>query len=180
MNDWQHLDHTNGLIFPWYTEAFLHVLRTWNISDWVVGEFGAGASTLWWRDKVKELISVDNNPDWAAKSGAILAETEEEYLKALGDEACYDCIIIDGEWRNACGPVAMKVIKRGGIVILDNSDRDDYSKIHNLFKYNERHSYPQQNHPEWRTCYWVVIKKTECVFSHAEAAADQRRRKCES
>lgn len=180
MNDWQHFDQTNGLIFPWYTETFLHILRTWNISDWIVGEFGAGASTLWWRDKVKELVSVDSNPDWAAKSGANFARTEDEYIGALGVDTKYDCIIIDGEWRNECAYVALKLIKYNGIIILDNSDRDDYNAIYQLYRFNERHSYPQQNHPEWRTCYWVITEKEECIFSHVEAAADQRSRKCES
>jgi hypothetical protein len=61
----------------------------------------------------------------------------ESYTKAIDiyPDNYFDLIVIDGRSRTSCIKHAISKIKRDGIIVLDNSDRDYYLKnTHSLFE----------------------------------------------
>ena len=59
MNEWQKFDHTVNLIYPWYTYELLDELKEWNVKNWNIFEYGGGYSTLWWRKKSTNVVSIE-------------------------------------------------------------------------------------------------------------------------
>jgi hypothetical protein len=54
----------------------------------------------------------------------------ESYVKAIDiyPDNYFDLVVVDGRARNACIKHAVSKIKRGGVLVLDNSDRNYYLK----------------------------------------------------
>ena len=167
LEGWRILDNSNGLIFPWYTEGFLDELVKWDIKNWKVFEYGAGDSTIWWKSKAKLVYSVDSNREWANKTNSFFSDDKTifmEYPLTLIEEDKFDCIIIDGDpvlWRDECTEIALKSIKVGGILIIDNYNQKTVNleflpKTDELLKDKEKHVYQQEGHEDWKTAYWVI------------------------
>lgn len=169
-NEWQYIDNRSGLIFPWYTQKFLQIIKNWDVSEWTVMQFGSGASTLWWAKNCKKLISVDADKKWHNyvaqglrqlnlnhKVDFYCFDTEKQYSQIINNYEKFDCIIIDGHFRMRCASViSEKNIKYNGIIILDNyQDYRDITQI-DIFRSNQMHLYPQPNHHYWRTAYWII------------------------
>jgi len=163
MNEWQRVDTSNGLVMPWYTHPFLDELLTWDVSNWRVFEYGAGYSTLWWRNKAKSVISVDTSKCWCDNINCNFESDKESYLSKPLDYGNFDCIIIDGEpteWRDECTMYALSKLKDGGILIIDNYDQPSvepnvWESTNQLLKYYKCKIFKQPNHPDWKTAYWI-------------------------
>jgi len=189
-NEWQWIDERCGLIFGWYTEPFLNVMRTWDVSKWRVLEWGSGASTIWWGKNAREVISVDHDPKWHAmvkegldelklKVDYRLITTENEYVAPV-KEGPFDCIIIDGQFRMSCATAISKApefIKDGGIIILDNFEFMPNVTEVDLFRINDLHIYPQPLHYYWRTCYWTIRQKNSLTDCHEANSKAQKLRR---
>jgi len=52
---------------PWITYPAATMLARIIRPDFRVLEFGCGASTIWWSNRVRAVVAVDHNPQWAAK-----------------------------------------------------------------------------------------------------------------
>jgi predicted O-methyltransferase YrrM len=53
------------------------------------------------------------------------ASTEDEYAGFMaGDKVGFDLIVVDGSWRSTCIARAADMLRPGGILYLDNSDKD--------------------------------------------------------
>lgn len=173
MNKWQKLDETNDLVYPWYTFDALDELKTWDVSNWTVFEYGGGYSTLWWRNKSKKVISIDNNISWCNKMGLTHIDTKEEYIQypykySISNNIKFDCIVIDGEptqWRDYCMENALKSIKTDGRIIIDNWKQDTipdlgsdkWSNTEKLISDNNLtyNTYLTKQHEDWKT---IVVK----------------------
>jgi hypothetical protein len=72
---------------------------------------------------------VESEHGWFEKIKAVLpanvdyrfAVTEADYIAAIGD-ADFDVIVIDGSFRLACARIAFPHLKRGGLIVFDNTD----------------------------------------------------------
>ncbi len=183
INEWQFLDK-DGIVFPWYSKPFLDVLVTWNIADWDVFEWGGGYSTLWWASHCKSVVTIDSHVQWMASleetiNGLQLTNVnlkfralgqkphignggeQTDYVLAIDeDDKLYDCIIIDGEYRNTCAFRALAHLKPNGIIILDNANQAsvglDSQITFELLKGYEHYSFLQPGHRDWRTDYWII------------------------
>ena len=64
------------------------------------------------------------------KSSDVDGHSFEAYVKAIDiyPDNYFDLVVIDGRARPACIKHAVPKIKRGGVLVLDNSDRDYYLK----------------------------------------------------
>lgn len=51
-------------ITPWYTFPAIAFLKDIINKDWNVLEYGAGFSTLYFKNKVKNLVSIEHNKEW--------------------------------------------------------------------------------------------------------------------
>jgi hypothetical protein len=125
-----------GMPIPWFTYPAIDYIRQLDLSEKIIFEWGAGFSTLFWSSRAKRVISVETDPSWysflkpqlASNCELILATREVEQYSSLihnkNNENEFDLIIIDGtgESRVACSKAAIPNLRRGGLIILDNSD----------------------------------------------------------
>lgn len=169
-NEWQRRDPSNGLVLPWYTKSFLDELVTWELGDKVVLELGGGASTLWWNKKAAEVLTIESSRQWAesiASKGprVVIAELKQHFLQwAAGTPSLYDIVIIDGEpieWRDDCVQPALKCIKPGGKLIIDNWMQPSVGwmpseETQQLLSQYPAQVYSQLGHPDWKTAVWTV------------------------
>lgn len=113
--------------------------------DMTVLEFGAGGSTLWMADKVKEIMSVENNAAWldtikdkSLKNVTLYYWNEPEPPEF---EQLFDLVFIDGEpvERRANWIMAVPhLVKMGGNIVLDNSNRLEYESERNWLNRNSK------------------------------------------
>lgn len=141
--EWQWLDESCGLWYPWYTIGALEEISSWDLSGKIIWEYGGGNSSLWWAKKAALVHTVESDFKWF---GFICNKSEElnmsnliPYLEEVneGDQAnkhryvnrllCAnespDIIIADGIFRYevmemACG------FKRPITLIVDNYQQD--------------------------------------------------------
>ncbi len=160
--EWRYHDTDCNVIMAWYTLPSLEWLKTKNTKEWDVFEFGAGYSTFWWRLNAKSVYSVESDAVWArAVSGNTLHEQDKEkYVNAVSKpEMQFDCVVVDGLYRNECAVAAIPFVKSGGIMIIDNYEQPsveaDYT-IANLALENwSKVVYKQEGHPDWQTAIFT-------------------------
>lgn len=121
----------NGNPIPWYTYPAIEYLNQLDFSDKEIYEYGSGNSSLFWAKRAKYVTSVENDQNWyflikksqEKNQEIVLIENVEEYVTSiLKKNQKYDLVIIDGEVRFACAQMAVQCLKKGGLIILDNSD----------------------------------------------------------
>lgn len=132
---------------PWVTYPFIDFIKKRLNKNLTVFEYGAGNSTLFYSNLVKEVISVENDKAWIEK----LSKNKPENVNFIYTELFYDgeyskmpkvlnkefdIIIVDGRDRVNCCKNSISSLKEGGIVILDDSEREQYSLAFKLFKEN--------------------------------------------
>jgi hypothetical protein len=120
-----------GRPLPWITYPAIEYLRGLDFRDKRIFEFGAGASTLFWAERARQVVSVESDPAWYERVRPQLpphveihlAEEASDFVSVLeAQEIAPDVIVIDGIERRGCSEAALAQLARGGVVILDNSD----------------------------------------------------------
>ncbi len=120
-----------GKPIPWFTYPAIEYLNQFDFRDCDVFEYGCGNGSLYWSGRAKSIITVENDSVWSKKikkrikknQKLYLIEDKKAYINSIAIKRKeYDVIVIDGEHRKLCSVYAIKYIKSGGIIILDNSD----------------------------------------------------------
>jgi len=153
---------------PWITYKVIDYLKGCLGATHRVFEYGGGGSTLFFVNRVAEVITVEHQEDWfrilsesiskAKKSiwsGRFVGPVKgdlvpvpdpsepshyasadvpskgsnyRKYASAIDEypENYFDCVVVDGRSRPACIMHAIPKIKKGGLLVLDNSDREYY------------------------------------------------------
>ena len=121
-----------GVEIPWYTYPAIEYLSSFDIKDCDVFEFGSGNSSLFWADRARSVCSIEDNQEWfkvvskRKRGNQIVIHRPDEtgYVKTLPEQGkLFEIIVIDGNWRKKCVDEAIKCLKEGGMIVLDNSDR---------------------------------------------------------
>ena len=147
---------------PWLTEAaiiFIENLCREN-SNLKILEFGSGGSTIWFAQRTKNLVSIEHNPKWYNLVTQVLENLNLSNLnlshlhaepnllvtrKLLNPPAYYqvcaefadhsfDLILIDALERVNCATQAVRILKPGGVLMLDNCERPQYLPIYENLK----------------------------------------------
>ena len=126
---------SDGRPIPWITYPAIEYLNKLDFSQKTVFEYGAGNSTLWWSQRAKTITSVEGVEAWyesirnqLPNNCRILYEPDHDrQIAAVGyDHGAYDVIVVDGltqsRGRLRCCMAALKHLRPGGMIILDNSD----------------------------------------------------------
>jgi predicted O-methyltransferase YrrM len=135
---------------PWIVPAALGWLRRRIRSDWSVLELGSGRSTVWFARHAGRVVSFEDIEYWHARTRERLAElgldnvelrlgpveelpTEVEALP----EAAFDLVVVDflespHVTRVDVLKPAMKRVRPGGYLLLDDSDRPGYAEAYEL------------------------------------------------
>ena len=151
---WGAVDHVKGVLQP----------------EWRVFEWGSGGSTLWFAQRVADVWAMENNRDWATKTGQELKQYEltnatvhlEEHLPDYAAEIEWhelpDLVSVDGRNRAECIRHAIPKLKPGGYLVLDNSERAEYQDAMHLLDGWQRWDYVktpgQAGEAGWRTTLW--------------------------
>lgn len=105
-------------------------------------EYGCGESTLWWSTRVKEVISVEHDKVWYKNIAEKISENvnllqiDLEYGGSYSGKIseyrdCFDIIVIDGRDRVNCARNCLGALKADGVIVFDNSDREEYKPGYN-------------------------------------------------
>lgn len=165
---------------PWITEPandFLAgYLRCQPMTAGVL-EFGMGSSTLYFtkHEKIHHLGSIEHDKSWYdrvtdAQSAILQVWSKKMFIKNILQDrpyhtACeqfsddwYDIVLVDGRDRVKCIEASIPKLRSGGILILDNSERENYRPGIDLMKdWNTiitRQLYPDKYgfyYPGWET-----------------------------
>jgi hypothetical protein len=130
---------SDGKPIPWYTYPAIEFLGKRVGKSMTVFEYGCGNSTIWWAERVREVVSVEHDKNWYERICPrvpgnvqlfhIDLEYGGEYSKKVTEyEKTFDIIIIDGRDRTNCARNSLKSLKPDGVVIWDNSDRQEYKE----------------------------------------------------
>jgi len=127
---------------PWLTRAANQMLPTLLKGSDIGLEFGSGRSTLWFAQRVKHLTSVEHDEAWGKRVQVMLADKNQNnvdysllpkdqpednagdaaYVKTLErfDPGSIDFVLVDGIYRDFCAIKVLRVIRPGGMLIIDN------------------------------------------------------------
>jgi hypothetical protein len=130
---------------PWLTAQAVAFLERWLEPDLVGFEWGSGRSTVWFAQRVRQLISVEQDPYWYEEVRRRLdeqglapkvdyrrcavddvADAAHPYVSAISDHddgALHFCLV-DGvtRLRAQCALACLPKLERGGIAIVDNAN----------------------------------------------------------
>lgn len=126
--------NTENEPIPWFTYPAVRFLEDRLKPEWRVLEFGSGMGTIWWSDKVEEVISLEHDAEWlerissscSAKLLNASSESAGAYIKPALNSGRYDVVVIDGLFREECLSVAPDILTDGGVIILDDAQRSEY------------------------------------------------------
>lgn len=130
---------------PWLTEeavAFLEEFLKKNENAKVL-EFGSGSSTLWIANRTDNLTSIEHDPNWFREVFSKLDDKRISYILYptpyyeicdVFENGYFDLIIVDGRNRKGCISRSLRLLKRGGVLMLDNSEREYYHGVFPLMK----------------------------------------------
>jgi hypothetical protein len=136
---------------PWMSQGAVRYCEAHLTREHVGFEWGSGRSTPWFGSRLQSLLSIEHDCSWHATVTKKLQskrltnvrcrylplehdpteptrphyDPTPSYVQAVdevGDETL-DLVIVDGHYRQACILAALKKIKPGGLLLVDNTDR---------------------------------------------------------
>jgi hypothetical protein len=119
-----------GNPIPWYTYPAVDFFSRLEMTGRSVAEIGGGHSSLWWMKRADRLLVLEQDEHWCqwlrertASAGNV--EVQHAPTPDQADEFItpdtFDLIVVDGIDRAANAAIAFSRVKRGGLVVLDNS-----------------------------------------------------------
>lgn len=123
-----------SLGLPWLAFGAIEWLQRNVRTGWRVLELGSGGSTIFFRRRVRELVSVEHDPGWYDRikelvpSGpgfTYLLEREEDFAHVVTryPDRHFDLVLVDGgSDRAEALRTAAHHVAPGGVVMLDNAD----------------------------------------------------------
>lgn len=168
----------NGRPIPWFTYPAIDFLKERLNKELSVFEYGCGNSTLFFSERIKEIISVETDFEWYNKikpklksnSNLILYDNKlvdyayEETIKQFDKK--FDIIVVDAIKRNEVMIVAVDYLNPSGVIILDNSNIEDYkSGIEYLLSkgFNKLDFWGIQAGYLNKTCTTIFYKSNNCL-----------------
>lgn len=155
---------------PWVTYPFIDFISSRLNKNLDLFEFGSGNSTLFYSKYVNQVYALENDKSWYSKIEKNLPENAKliyqevirggDYCRyAMSLDTKFDIIIVDGRDRVNCCVNSVKALREGGVVVLDDSEREEYKSALDFFKNN--------NFKEihfWGMAPGVKVKKSTSVF----------------
>lgn len=167
----------NGDPLPWMTYPSISFLEKRISSDMTVFEYSCGNSTLWWARRVQKLISCEHDKAWYERMKQLIPASVElhqidlEYGGAYSHKIreytrAFDIIVIDGRDRVNCAKNCLNALKENGVIIWDNSDREEYTEgyeylLRNGFKRLDFEGMGPVNVSPW--CTSIFYKEENCL-----------------
>lgn len=132
----------NKMPIPWWPYSFTQFLTSRLKKEYKIFEYGSGNSTLFLGKYISNIVSVEHDSDWYGKLNLMINSnvnlklySEQDYVDSIGMDK-YEIIIIDGIKRNECVIKAINNLSEDGIIIIDDTDRDEYNDSYKLLSDN--------------------------------------------
>lgn len=131
MRWWQSSSSDEIKPIPFLAPQVIQYLENLIQPDWRILEHGSGGSTLWFAERCKEVIAVENNAKWRNKilEKGIAGISVVPFLPI--NVFNFNLLLIDGEPLEDRANYllhAYDLVKPGGVVVLDNANRPQYAK----------------------------------------------------
>ncbi len=155
---------------PWMTFSAIHWLKAHIKPNFRVFEWGSGGSTLFFSQRVASVVSVEHDAQWYAHVKTELAKRGvsnceyilkqaatgyqperdlenadffQDYVGAIDGfaDGSFDLVIVDGSARVACAKRALSKLRKGGYLLLDNSDRAFYGEVYQMLADYQRFNF---------------------------------------
>lgn len=126
---------------PWMSHRAVAYLAEALRPDQRMLELGSGYSTLWYAERVKEVVSLEDDPGWAEQAQAMVAHRNVrnvrvvatpitlDVLRSYFDES-WDVVVIDQNEHALGRPESVEFVTAAprppSMVVLDDSDRAAY------------------------------------------------------
>lgn len=159
---------TGGTGEPWYTRRAIELLDDLLRPDFTAWEWGSGSSTIWIGRRVGNLTSVEHHPVWvgwvqetieladlANKVTLLDRPLGKGYAEAINscEDGSLDAVFIDGRERVACIQNAVPKLKSGGVLTIDNSEREHYGP--GGMDLMSGWPMTETKNEKWKTTIWV-------------------------
>jgi len=166
-NEWRYFDNAFDMPYPWYTRPCIEWLLTLDLEGKDIWEYGVGDSTRWYQAKGCDTFGVDHDPAWVSmKMGEDfscayhITSQKERYIYPF-DHLEYDIIVIDGLFRDDCTEPALKQLKSGGFLIIDNykqasAELAAWPLTEKLLWHMDVKEFKEPGHKDWIT---IVVQK---------------------
>jgi precorrin-6B methylase 2 len=129
----------NGNPIPWTTYPFIDFIKERLKNTFAVFEFGSGSSTLFYAAHVYQVVSVEHDKRWFDKVNEKVPKNVKLILKELNVVKSYSevlteinqnfqIIVVDGLERVKCIRNSIEYLSNDGIIILDDSERQEYEE----------------------------------------------------
>lgn len=127
---WQSVNK-KGQPIPWYSYPMVEYLKQLDFSQKTVFEYGSGNSTLFWADRCKRVVAIEDDKAWydqikpklPTNVDYILVDNKVDYIQGIHRFAdLFDVIVVDGSHRFECTKSARQRLSAQGMLILDNAD----------------------------------------------------------
>ena len=126
-----------GRPLPWINYPAIDFLARRVRSDMSVFEYGCGHSTLWWAERVREVVACDHDLAWIERIRPrtppnvtlrhVALEYGGDYCRVVAERpGRFDVVVIDGRDRVNCARHALTGLAPGGVIVWDNTDREEY------------------------------------------------------
>ncbi|HAY33007.1 MAG TPA: FkbM family methyltransferase [Bacteroidetes bacterium] len=161
----------NSSPIPWTTYPFIDFISNRLTNKISIFEYGSGNSTMFWSLYVKQVVSVEHDKGWfettkkvsgnSKNIHIIYAEpTLEKYVGSIKNtNQLFDIIMIDAIHRNECLIAAVDFLTEQGLIILDDSERLEYSEGIQFLK-----SRGFKELPFWGIAPTILFKKCTTIF----------------
>ncbi len=123
---------------PWYTYPAIEFIENKLNQSFRVFEFGSGNSTLWFSERVLQVVSVESDSGWYSALEEKISDNVELYFSDEPNqyaskiieypEKYFDLIVIDGINRNKCVEHGINHLKENGFIIFDNTDNREHKE----------------------------------------------------
>lgn len=160
----------NGEPIPWTTYPYIDFIGQRLNNRLRLFEFGSGNSSLYYAKYVGEVVSVEHNLEWFHKikkkiPGNVSINYKEfeengEYSRISSfSNQLFHIIIIDGLDRNNCIYNSKVNLTDDGVMILDDSEREEYQEAIQFLRSSE---FKQIDF--WGIAPCVLFKKCTSIF----------------
>lgn len=132
---------------PWFTYPSVAFLDKRLTKGLRIFEYGSGASSVYFQKKGAVLYSVEYDAAWFEKlkqsiyepskiySVSYSKESPDAYVNAIDiPGASFDIVVVDGRARVKCCRKAVASLSAGGVLILDDSERERYSECFSIMQ----------------------------------------------
>lgn len=159
-----------GNPLPWFTYSAIEFIQTRLSENLKIFEFGSGNSTIFFSERVSLVYAAEHDKNWLNKLKNYESEklklfytnsdTPEQYIKPLIDsDSKFDIIIVDGLYRSNCIKNSLEFLTEEGIIILDDSEREEYS---DAIDFLLKHKFKKLEF--WGIAPTVFLKKCTSIF----------------